>query len=567
MRLPISAVVFLLVLTLPHSLSAQEKYPQNVFAAPLDIPLILAGTFGELRSDHFHSGMDIKTQQREGLPVHSIADGTVTRILVSHWGYGKALYVAHPNGYTSVYAHLKKFGPQIQAYVKEQQYAKRSYQVELFPSYGDLRVSKGELIAYSGNTGGSAGPHLHFEIRSSISQRPTNPLLYGYEVRDATDPTLLGLFGYPLSKGAVVDGSGERTPLNFTKQADGSFLADKINAIGTIGFGVNAFDRLDMAANPNGLYRIKQSVDDTVNMELDFESFSFAQTRYINTLIDYQYLDARGQRIQKLFREPYNRLDIYGELHNDGKVEVLEGQSYLVEIELSDFAGNSTILRIPVEGKREAPKTPVVSQRTPDLVLSDRPNSFDLGAAKVYFPANTFYEDFYIRLEKGKDTVTIHDNSVAVHRNFTISFDPANHPPSERKQLFIAHLDDRGRPSHSTTHKRDGAFTTRTRTLGTYTLLRDSVPPQIVPKNFKDGQWLNNYSYLSLSITDDLSGIASYRALLDGEWILMEYEPKTNTITYDFADRTLEGTRHELKVTVTDQVGNSRILDLIFYRK
>ena len=198
MRFFFLGVVFSLVQILP----AQEKYPKNVFGSPLEIPLILAGTFGELRSNHFHSGIDIKTQRRQGLPVLAIADGTVTRIKISHWGYGKALYVAHPNGYTSVYAHLQKFGPEIEQYIKERQYKKQSYEIEVFPDYGELKVTQGSTIAYSGNTGGSSGPHLHFEIRSSVTEKPTNPLLYGYDVRDATNPSLLGLFGYPLSDGA-----------------------------------------------------------------------------------------------------------------------------------------------------------------------------------------------------------------------------------------------------------------------------------------------------------------------------------------------------------------------------
>ena len=158
-----------LLLLFCFTLFAQEDYPKDAFAPPMDIPIILAGTFGELRSNHFHSGVDIKTQQREGVPVNSIGDGTITRIKVSLWGYGKVLYIAHPNGYTSVYGHLQKFSPSIEAYIKKLQYNKKSFEVEVFPDYGELKVSKGELIAYSGNTGGSAGPHLHFEIRSKVT--------------------------------------------------------------------------------------------------------------------------------------------------------------------------------------------------------------------------------------------------------------------------------------------------------------------------------------------------------------------------------------------------------------
>jgi len=558
---------FLVLFFIALHLSAQKKYPQNEFRAPLDIPLVLAGTFGELRSNHFHAGMDIKTQQREGLPVFAIDDGAVTRIKVSNWGYGKALYVAHPNGYTSVYAHLKKFGPEIEEYVKKVQYEKQSYEVEMFPDYGELKVNKGNTIAYSGNTGSSAGPHLHFEIRNSVNGKPTNPLLYGYEVRDATDPSLLGLYGYPLSNDALINQSAEKIQLNYTRQPDGSYLADKVTAIGTIGFGINTFDRLDMAANKNGVYAIKQSVNGRVYSEFDFESFSFGETRYINTLIDYAHFYDHRQRIQKCFKEPYNHLNIYKSLYNDGKIKVEGGMSYNVELLISDLAGNTTKLIIPVEGKKEEAKISKKDKTTDNYLIAEKPNNFDLGAAKVYFPASTFYEDFFIKLEKGSDTITIHDNSVAAHRNFTISFDPSKYSVADRKQLFIAHLDSRARPSYSKTYKRDGSFTTRTRTLGTYTLVKDSIAPEIRPKNFKEKQWLSNYSYLSLTITDDLSGIDSYSATLNDKWILMEYEPKTNTITYDFGDKVVNETECELKVTVTDNVGNSSTYVATFFRK
>ncbi|GLU44197.1 peptidase M23 [Muricauda sp. NBRC 101325] len=542
-------------------------YPKETFQSPLEIPLVLAGTFGELRSNHFHSGIDIKTQQREGLPVLAIQDGTITRIVVQHWGYGKALYVAHPNGYTSVYGHLQKFSPEIEAYVKKVQYQKQSYEVEMFPDYGEIKVTKGNTIAYSGNTGGSAGPHLHFEIRNSVNSKPTNPLLYGYDVRDATDPTLLGIYGYPLSDDALVNQSQEKIQLNYTKQPDGSYLADKINAIGTIGFGINTFDRLDLAANKNGVYSIKQIVNGREYSSFDFETFSFAETRYINTLIDYEYFYDHHQRIQKIFKEPYNHLSIYNNLYNNGKIDVAEGMSYNVEFLIADIQGNTTKLVVPVEGKKEAIKIARKDRTTENYVIASKPNNYDLGAAKVYFPANTFYDDFYIHLEKGNDTITIHDNSVAAHRNFTISFDPSKYDQEDRDKLFIAHLDIDGRPSYSKTYKRDGSFTTRTRTLGTYTLVKDTVAPTIKPKNFRDKQWLNNFSYLSLRITDDLSGIDTYSATLNGKWILMEYEPKTNTITYNFEDNISNETENELIVTVSDNVGNSTTYTTTFFKK
>ncbi|WP_350287444.1 M23 family metallopeptidase [uncultured Croceitalea sp.] len=548
-------------------LFSQDKYPKETFRSPLDIPIVLAGTFGELRSNHFHSGIDIKTQQRQGLPVYGIADGTVTRIKVSLWGYGKALYVAHPNGFTSVYAHLQKFSPEIEAYIKKLQYKKESYEIEVFPDYGELEIKKDEVIAYTGNTGGSSGPHLHFEIRSSITEKPTNPLLYGYEVRDATDPTLLGLFGYPLSENAQVNQSAKKVQLNFTKQKDGSFLADKVIANGTIGFGFNGFDRQDMAANKNGVYSVTQTVNGKVYSEYDFETFSFGETRYINTLIDYAHFGKYRQRIQKCFKEPSNKLGIYKSLYLDGKIIVQEGLNYQVELKIADFEGNVINVMIPVEGKKQPLKIKNEPKKTDNLVFSNKPNTFDLGVAKVYFPASTFYEDFFINLKKGSDTVTIHDNTIAAHRNFTITFDASKYPLNEQKQLFIGRIGDDGKLRHNKTYKRDSNFTTRTRTLGTYTIAKDTVAPTIKPKNFRAKEWLSNYRYLSLSISDDLSGIKNYDAYLNGKWILMEYEPKTNTITYNFDDTIDDQTQCNLKVVVTDNVGNSTTFEETFFRK
>mgnify|MGYP000117478573 CR=1 FL=1 len=558
-------VVFLLFFSLISF--GQENYPKDAFRSPLDIPLILAGTFGELRSNHFHGGIDIKTQQRQGLPVYAIGNGTVTRIKVSLYGYGKVLYVAHPNGYTSVYGHLQKFAPEIEAYIKKIQYDKKSYEVEVFPDYGEVKVEKGKVIAYSGNTGGSSGPHLHFEIRSSVSEKPTNPLLYGLEVRDATNPILNKIFAYPLHKNAIVNQSNSKVELNFSKQKDGTFLADKVTAFGNIGVGFIGFDRQDMAANKNGIYQVQLLVNGETYTDYDFEKFSFSETRYINTLIDYDHYGKYRQKIQQCFLAPGNRLSIYNTLKNDGKIYIKEGLSYSIELLLKDLGGNITKAIIPVEGKKEPVAIKKETVKTDTYVIAKKPNNYDLGAAKVYFPANTFYKDFYINLEKGSDTVTIHNSRVPAHRNFTITFDASKYSKEERKQLFIARLDKKLEPSYVSTYKRGNTFTSRTRYLGTYTLAKDTISPKIRAKNFKENQWLNNYSYLSVRISDDLSGIDTYSATLNGEWILMEYESKKNTLTYNFNDKPLTQKQYNLEVIVTDNVGNSTTFTSTFYRK
>tara|TARA_R110000868_G_scaffold119741_3_gene317688 strand:+ start:820 stop:2511 length:1692 start_codon:yes stop_codon:yes gene_type:complete len=549
------------------TIRAQENYTQDAFRSPLDIPLVLAGTFGELRSNHFHSGMDIKTQQREGLKAYAVADGMVTRIKVSLWGYGKVIYIAHPNGYTSVYGHLQKFSPKIEDYINKIQYNKQSYEVEVFPDFGELKVEKGELIAYTGNTGGSAGPHLHFEIRSSVSEKPTNPLLYGFDVRDATDPVLLNLFAYPLGDNSEVNQSNDKIELKFSKQSDGSFLADKVYASGTIGFGINSFDRQDLAANQNGLYAVEQIVNGKTYTAYDLESFSFGETRDINTLIDYKHFVKYRQRIQQLFKTSGNHMSIYKEVYNNGKIDVSEGLSYSVEILMKDIRNNTTKVVIPVEGKKEALKITKKEEKTDTYLIAKRPNTYDLGVAQVYFPANTFYEDFYIDLEKGTDTVKIHDSSVPAQLNFTITFDTSKYSEDDLKQLFIGRLDSDLSASYYSTYKRGSTFSTRTRDLGTYALVKDSIAPKVRAKNFKEKQWLSNYKYLSIEISDDLSGINTYSATLNGKWILMEYEPKNKTLTYNFDANILDQKQCELEVIVTDNVGNSTTFKSSFFRK
>jgi len=292
----------LFLVLFPLVASAQiSNVPQDYFKDPLDIPLILSGTFGELRSNHFHAGLDIKTQGRQGLEVKASAKGFISRIKIQHYGYGKALYVQHPNGYTTVYGHLKKLAPKIEEYLKERQYNKESYEIELFPGASELQVEQGEVIAYSGNTGGSGGPHLHFEIRNG-SQRPMNPEMFGIEIQDTRDPIVDGLFAYPIGEGAHVNNSANRQKLRLIPQNDGSYTTSALEACGEIGFGISTVDQKSLAPNKNGVYKIEASLNGSPVMNLDFQRFSFAESRYLNFLIDYEYYSNHRKRVQKLFK-------------------------------------------------------------------------------------------------------------------------------------------------------------------------------------------------------------------------------------------------------------------------
>ena len=279
-------VTIFLVCTV-NILFSQGNYPKDYFINPVEIPLVLSGTFGELRSNHFHAGLDIKTQHRRGFKILATADGYVSRINVSLWGYGNALYVTHPNGYTTVYGHLKSFSPEIDAFVRKKQYEKESFTIRLYPKADELKVKKGEVIALSGNSGSSGGPHLHFEVRD-VKSNILNPMLFGIDIPDHKNPTIQGAFAYSKNADAQVNQSNKNVQLVFNRQVNGDLLANTIYAYGSIGFGINAYDRLDGAINRNGLYDLEMSVNGNKIFQFTANKFSFDESRLINSYIDYE---------------------------------------------------------------------------------------------------------------------------------------------------------------------------------------------------------------------------------------------------------------------------------------
>lgn len=547
--------------------SAQShNLPKEYFDDPLQVPLVLSGTFGELRSNHFHSGLDIKTQQQEGLPVYASAEGFVSRINVAHYGYGKALYIQHPNGYTTVYAHLKNFSPKIEAYIKKLQYQNESYEVQVYPEASELPIERGELVANSGNTGGSGGPHLHFEIRDG-DQRPMNPLMFGIDIEDTRAPTVSGVYVYPVGEEAHVNGSAQRQKLRLIPQPDGSFKAETIEACGEIGFGINAVDQLNAAPNNNGVYRIETSANGQKLFQANFERFSFNETRHLNQLIDYAHYTQHNSRIQKLFVEPSNPLSIYSEVTNQGYLNVKDSLSYNYIIKVSDFAGNERIVNIPVEGKHPNEITENPSTITDFFVPATSGAHFEGNGIDVYIPKNSLYQDAYLDITFEDEKVILHEDVIPIHTNITIGFDLSKYTPEDREQMFIARLNKWGTPNYSTTTKDGARFTTQTRTFGTYTLGRDTQAPRVVPVNFKNGQWISGNKDLKVRISDDLSGIKSFRATVNGKFILMEYEYKQNLLTHDFADGVVTETENQLKIEVIDNVGNTTIFESTFFRK
>ena len=544
-----------------------KVYPEEYFTTPLKIPLVLSGTFAELRSNHFHAGLDIKTLGKEGLDVLASAQGYVSRIKVSHWGYGKALYITHPNGYTSVYAHLQKFSDKIEDYVKKQQYKKESFEIHLFPSAATLPISKNEIIGLSGNSGGSGGPHLHFEIRDTKTEKPINPMLFGIKVNDSKKPRINTLIGYSLNSDSHINAISKPTQISLIQLENGDLLAKKIKAHGTIGFGINAYDQLDGAYNKNGLYSLTLAVNGKIAHEFNAESFSFSESKYINLLIDYERFKTIKQRIQKCFIEPLNKLSVYKKANNNGYLTIEEGMDYTVEIIARDFKGNSQKITIPIIGSNDSIIVKETIKKTPYKIKRDIFNVFKKEGVTVAFPKFTFYNDFYLDFEVQDSIVKVHSPVVPLDRKYTLTFDVSKYSQSEKKQLYIASIDEKGRTDYQTTVKKEATFYTSTKSLGDFTLVSDTKEPKIQLVNFKDAQWLTNFNELKIKITDNESGVKSYKGEIDGEWILLEYDPKKDLLVYNLNDKNYTTAKHNLNITVTDNVGNSTTLNATFFRK
>ena len=547
---------------------AQTNYPQDYFRNPLDIPIVLSGTFGELRTNHFHSGLDIKTQQVEGKKVYAAAQGVVSRIKITHWGYGKALYITHPNGYTSVYGHLQKFSQKIEDYVKKKQYQKESFEIELFPKAEELQIGKDEIVAYSGNSGGSGGPHLHFEIRDK-SSKPINPMFFGIDVKDTNEPTIKDIYAYPIDAGSHVNKSVKRTKLRLIPLQNGDYTVESVEAFGRIGFGLHTTDRQDLAANNNGVYNIQTFLNGNKNFELVFNKFSFSETKHLNRLIDYELFSKNRDRIQKLFIERNNPLSIYKNVHENGYLNIMDSTSYVYKIKVKDFKDNDVLITIPIRGKLENDLEPNYIETTPYFIVHDQPKTFSKGDATVYFPANTFYDDVYISFDVSGDTLKIHRPEIPALRNFVITYDISKYNDSDKPKLFVAKVSGNKKKylSYVYSTKKEDKLTARTKTLGDYILASDVEKPEIKPLNFDDGKWLSNYRYLKVKLSDDLSGIKNYRATVNGKWILMEFDAKKQILTHDFNDNVVTDTKNNLKIIVTDNVGNSATFEATFFRK
>lgn len=562
--------LFLLVVALATPWFGEDFADKKLFISPVKIPLLLSANFGELRGDHFHSGIDIRTQGVTGHEIIAAASGYVYRIGVSPGGFGKAIYLRHPSGHTTVYGHLDRFTPEIEEYVNSQQYSTRSFTVNLFPPKEKFVFTQGELIAFSGNTGSSGGPHLHYEIRRSSDEFPLNPLLFEFGVRDNIKPIIERLVVYGGSGSTSINGKNQELLLSAMGSHGNYYISSDrtIKISGQAGFGISTYDLLNDSWNKCGAYSIKLVVGSDTIYRYAMDAFSFSETRYINSHIDYRRKVKDGITVQKLFVAPNDKLSVYSGVSNRGLYDFKTDSTYSVKIIVSDVHKNQSVLAFKVKSVSDGELPVNESHSNGRLLRWDKPYRMTDGDITVSIPEKALYDSIrfqYNRTEMPEflysDVFTILDKSVPLHLAYKLSIKPGKIPDGMESKMGIVTMGDDGKISFAGGEWSGDFITGEFRTFGTYSVGIDTVAPEIRVNGFKDGIDLSGRKELKFYISDDFSGIGSYEAYIDDNWVLFEYDPKNNLILHRFDSRRItKGSVHSLKLKVTDNRGNVREL-------
>ena len=525
-------------------------------ALPLDIPLFLSGNFGELRLNHFHSGIDFKTQGRTGIPIKSVKDGYISRINVSPFGYGKAIYIDHPDGTTSVYGHLDKFVPHIEAVVRDSQYQAESFLVTLYFQPDELPVKMGERIALSGNTGSSGGPHLHFEFRETVSEKPIDPLPFFMDkIKDTRPPEIRGIMIFPQLGRGIVNGSVQNQAIALTKNQSGEQVINQpIIAWGDIGVGIKAYDRMDDASNIYGVREVIFQVDGEVLYHSIMDSFSFADTRYLNSYVDWKDKNENNSYYMKSFVDPGNRLGI-NQSHYNGIISIDEERTYRIEYTLKDLYGNTSTLRFDITGK----ETAIPPFQSNDIRFPYHRNNEYIGKGiDLKIPRGNLYTDVYLKI----DTIAQHTpfaplyeigDRMPLHSYCPLLLDISYDTYSDKSKYGVVH-NWRNRKTWLGGEYKDGKMAVEVRELGKFSIEIDTIPPVITAVN--PAQWTSN-KRIAFKITDNLSGINTYRGTLDGEFVLFQYDAKTNSLFCIYDPKRMKSVKQLLHLVVTDKAGNS----------
>ena len=554
---------------------------------PFEFPMQLSGGFCDLRANHYHAGIDFRTKSSEGHAMHAVLRGYISRVSVSPWGYGLAIYVTHPDdSLITVYGHLQRYTYRIAEFVKKKQYEKESYNVDIQFEPGALPVKQGDLIGYSGNSGSSGGPHLHFEVRDMRTNELIDPLVfYKSRIPDTRKPIVRGLKIYPIEGKGMVNGSNKKKDIEFKlDKNENPVIAGTIEAWGEVGLAVRAIDRMDGTGFTYGIKDILQTVDGVETYRSYTDRFSLDESKYINSYTDYEEWSEKRTFYIKTFVDPGNNTQFVAS-RNSGKIKIDEERIYNVVITLTDTYGNSCKVPVKIKGKKQD-ITPPDTTGTRLMRWYDY-NSFSAKGLQITIPRNSLYNSVYMHYSAipAKESSATKKTSASAEPSSTRAFFSSIHilhktpVPLHNPALLSIHLDSsfmsvnteqlgivrlsgpNGRMSWIGGTYRDEWIDAEINELGSYTVACDTTPPVIRPVD--PGKWREK-KRISFLITDNLSGISTYRGEINGKYALFEYDGKRTLITYDFDDERLHPGYHRLKLTVTDGCGNQSFYEHSF---
>ncbi len=568
LQVRIKKLLFTLILSTFFQLYLISQVPpaETNFIFPLDIKPVVSGSFAELRSNHFHSGIDITTNGKTGLPVRCMDDGVISRIKVSPTGYGNALYIKHTNGYTTVYGHLNRYIPKIDSLITAEQYKIQSFYIDYFPKE-EIKFKKGDIIAYSGNSGSSGGPHLHFEIRDTKTEEPINPFGFQSRIKDDVKPSLISVRLYPLSAKASIN--GENTPQIYELVLyNGAYHLKgnpKVTAAGKIGIAVEMLDYLSGSWRKCGIYSLDMFVNNEPCYGWDLHKFSFSESRYINSHIDYAYWANHRKRYQRCFKLENNKLDIYKNVHDNGLITMDSDKDILMNIK--DAAGNKSVLKLNLY-KTLTPQV-VENKNTEPLVMCSVANTLEKDGVTCFIPKGALYQDEDFKVFKLAQNTSenlpefvIGDKSIGLQKNITITLPVPKSLENRNDKIALAIVLSNNKLSYIGGKVNDNTITAKTRSLGNYTFATDTTPPVIKSLQTTNGQTFTKNNILKFKIYDDFSGIHSYNGYLNGKWTLFSYDPKTQTLTCALKKAPIqEAGKYNLKLVIEDNLLNKCVLE------
>lgn len=555
----------LIVFSFTGNSSAQTSYPKGYFRNPLDIPIVLAGNFGECRPGHFHSGIDIKTNARENLPVFAAAEGYISRIKMEPGGFGHGLYITHPNGYTTLYAHLNDFVPAVQQYVRQQQYKNERWTVDLSFTPDQFPVKKGQQIAFSGNTGGSTAPHLHFEIRDTKTEHPLNPQLFGFSIPDTRSPVPLKLAIYDRSRSIYSD-----NPVIHGLTKKGNYyqpVKDTIVVYDQNGIGIEVNDFMNGSENTLAFYTAAWFIDDVLQGQIRLDDIGYDETLYLHAYADYKTQQLKKIWLQCLFRLPGNELGrIYEEMNSDnGEIIMPDNEAHKLTILLTDVSGNQASVRCWIRRGNAGNSSPTCKEVfvPVNVTAFSQPNiSYQLDARAVY---DTVCQLFSKEQKAGlySDMFQVGPAYGPVHTWFDLQLKPGIPVPFDlRNKIALIYSDKKNQNGKAAIPTEKGWYKASVRNLGQYWLVADTVAPTIGTAT----PWAKDQSKskrISFVVRDELTSVKSFRGELDGKWIL--FEQHGSNWFYEIDNRCSKG-NHTLVVTATDENGNTRTQTYTFVR-